>query len=122
MMTKNVILLIVVLVLVALCFVVGITIYKGNIIYKENGAAALVGSFQKHTQCVNQKCIAVGGLGENQCSADSNCITHTQCNNSEQCVAVSGVGKNKCATNKDCSVSNPQKWCESNNSGKSCCA
>jgi len=91
----------------------------GLLVNNKIGPAALSVPFLNNTPaltrtCVDQKCVAV----TNQCSADVNCATHTQCNNLKKCVSVSGAGTNKCSADKDCNpLTDPQKWCEANNTG-----
>ena len=108
-MTKKFLLTIAVLVIIILCFAVGL------VFDKKINSAALSSVWQTHAQCSDQKCIVASGLGINQCSKDSDCVTHTQCNNSEQCVPVMGAGINKCTTAKDCLIKDPQQWCKANN-------
>jgi len=63
--------------------------------------------------CEAQKCVAI----KNQCSENSDCITHTECKD-KKCEAVRGLGKNQCSTDNDCSLASAQTWCKEHNPGK----
>jgi hypothetical protein len=113
-MVKNYFSKITVIVIAILAFTLGMAANKVI------NSAAISNSFSQdgttsiHT-CVNQKCVAVS----KQCSADNECITHMECNDKKQCVSVSGTGTNKCSADIDCDpTKDPQKWCETNNSGE----
>ena len=107
-MKKNIILTVIIVIIAIILFV------AGAIFYKRSNLSALYASFS-HTQCFNKKCISANGLGANQCSADSDCATHLECNNLEQCAVVGGSGPDKCSTASDCYIADPQAWCKSNN-------
>jgi hypothetical protein len=103
-----------ILAIAILSFLVGRATYNISI---PIGPAALSIPFlndttQKIRTCIDKKCVEV----TSQCSSDTECATHMQCNSLRQCVTVKGAGKNQCSINGDCiEIKDPQKWCDAKN-------
>ncbi len=57
-----------------------------------------------HNECRQSQCVAVEGLGIDQCNAaGAGCSPkHNDCNSNQQCILVDGAGSNLCQTDRDC--------------------
>ena len=69
-----------------------------------------------HYICNAQRqCVSVAYSGTDQCSSDSDCAVHNECDTqTHQCVSVSGSGADECQTSNDCATHNEcntQKQC-----------